>query len=315
MKFFQKRWVALIVLVLAIVGSSAYGLYKSPATLPEVEYYNWIADEANLLSEDTESVIRKYNTTWNDKYYALVAVASVKDTKGWEVEDFARDLGVEWGLGSNDMLLLLVEDGDYYVALGDNLVYGMTDTQQSKLQVAIDEKYYQGNFDEAVVSFFRQADVYYAQAQQTGTFESEAYAWEGGSSGSGSAILGIVVVVVLLFALWAILDGVRYRNYRRRVVVTPGIVYRPVFWGRPRRPAPPRRRPTPPPPPRRDNPPRPSSSSRPNRTSRPSRPSGSSFGGGGFGGGSRGSSRNSGSRGGSRGGFGGGGFGGGKRGR
>ena len=56
MKFYQRRSVALIVLVLAILGASVYGLSKKPAPLPKVEYMHWIADEANLLSKETEHI-------------------------------------------------------------------------------------------------------------------------------------------------------------------------------------------------------------------------------------------------------------------
>ena len=324
MKFYQRRGVALVVLILAILGASVYGISKRPAQLPKVEYYNWIADEAGLLSEATEDTIQSYNTAWNDKYYAVVAVAAVDDIRGWEVEDFTYDLGEKWGLGANDMLLLLVEDDHYYVGLGDNLLT-MTDTQESKLRTAIEESYYKGDYDAAVVSFFRQADVFYAQMAASSVYTGPDYEWVGsGNSGAGMSVFGVIVVVAVVFLAWAMLDKMRYNRYQRRVRVTPGIVYYPVFWGRPRRVVRPARPMPPPPPPARTSGPvhrpRPSGgttvrSSRPSgstttRSSRPSNGRSGGFGGGGFGGGSRsGGSRGGfggGSRGGSRGGFGGG---------
>lgn len=304
MKFYQRRSVALVVLILAVLGASIYGLSRRPASLPEVEYYNWIADEAKLLAADTEAAIEKYNTAWNDKYYAVVAVAAVDNIRGWDREDFVYDLGEKWGLGANDMLLLIVEDDHYYVGLGDNLLT-MTDTQESKLRTAIEESYYKGDYDAAVVSFFRQVDVFYAQMAATSAYAGPNYEWVGsGNSGAGMSVFGVIVVVALVFLVWAMLDKMRYNRYQRRVRVTPGIVYYPIFWGRPRRVVTPVR-PTAPPPPAR-----PSGTvyhSRPTggtttRSSRPSGGRGGGFGNGGFGGGSR----SGGSRGGSRGGFGGG---------
>jgi uncharacterized membrane protein YgcG len=282
-----------------------------------VEYYNWIVDEAKLLDPDTEATIEKYNTIWNDKYYAVVAVAAVENIRGWKSEDFVYDLGEKWGLGANDMLLLIVEDGHYYVGLGDNLLT-MTDTQESKLRAAIEEHYYDGDFDAAAVSFFRQADVFYAQMAASSAYTGPNYEWvgTGGSDRLGMSIFGVILVVAVVFPVWAMLDKVRYNRYQRRVRVTPGIVYYPVFWGRPRRVVTPVRPVAPTPPPRSSQPTyRPSggstvyrSNSRPasRPAKRPSNRSGSgrsSFGNGGFGGGSRsgGSSRGS-SRGGSRGG-------------
>lgn len=313
----------MIVLILAILGASVYGLSKRPAELPKVEFYNWIADEAKLLSADTEAVIKQYNDAWNDKYYAVVAVAAVDNIRGWNREDFVYDLGEKWGLGANDMLLLIVEDDHYYVGLGDNLL-AMTDTQESKLRTAIETHYYGGDYDAAVVSFFRQVDVFYAQMAASSAYTGPNYQWVGsGNDGVGMSVFGVVLVVAVVFLVWAMLDKARYNRYQRRVRVTPGIVYYPIFWGRPRRVV---------------TPVAPAAPSRPAQTtyrapgsstvyhsrpaSRPaSRPSGqstsssrSSFGNGGFGGGSRSSGGSRGrSRGSSRGGSRGGGFGGGRR--
>ena len=314
MKFYQRRSVALVVLVIAIVCSAVYGISKRPAELPQVEYYNWIADEAKLLSPATEELISSYNTAWNDKYYAVVAVAAVDDIRGWKHEDFVYNLGQKWGLGANDMLLLLVKNDHYYVGLGDNLLV-MTDTQESKLRTALEENYYKGDYDAAVVSFFRQVDVFYDQmaVSSADTGSSDAWVGNGDSNRVGRSIFGIILVVSGVFFVWAMLDKVRYNRYRRRVRVTPGIVYYPIFWGRPRRAV----SPTPPPRPAQPTahrpaaptyhttpPSRPASrpTSRPTSSAAPrpaNRSSGSrsSFGNGGFGGGSRGSSRGGSARG------------------
>lgn len=165
MKFFQKRGVAWVVLVLAIAASCLWGMHKKPADMPEVKLYHWICDEAGLLSEETEKTIEQYNASWNDKYYAVIAVAAVDSIHGRTYEKFCDQLGDDWGLGENDMLLLLVKDDHYYVAYGDKLANNIMDTQQAKLQSAIEPDYYKGDFDGAVTAFFRQADVVYAQME------------------------------------------------------------------------------------------------------------------------------------------------------
>ena len=294
MKFYQKRGFALVVLVLAILGSCVYGISKKPADLPQVSYGNWLRDDADLLTDETEAALRQYDQSWDSDYRAIIAVATLDTLDGWTYEKAAAELGSRWGLGGNDMLLLLVKDSDYYVALGDNVLDVMTDTYQAGLQGAVETPYYQGDYDAAALAFFRQADVFYAQTlgrqQSGGGYDyNDNGAWQGNDSGSVTAV---VLLVVGIFVVWILLDGLRYRRYRRRPVVVGGPVYYPVFWGRHPRP----------------------SSPRPSRPSG-SRPSGS-FGGGsrsggfsgkGFGGSSR-------SGGGSRGGgFSGKGFGGGKR--
>ena len=167
MEFFKKRGVALVVLVLAIAGAVFIGqsrkdgfIAKKPTELLDVQYQDWICDEAGLLNGQTEQLIRDYNDSWNSKYYAITAVASIDHLTGWDAEDYAANLGEKWGLGRNDMILLLVKDGDWQVYCGDNVGYTMTDSQQNQLRQAIETTYYSGDFDSAVTAFFRQADVF-----------------------------------------------------------------------------------------------------------------------------------------------------------
>ena len=312
-----------MVLILAILGASVYGISKKPASLPEVSYSNWICDQAGLLTQDARQTIQEYNTAWNKQYYAVVAVAAVDNIRGWKPEDYARELGAKWGLGANDMLLLLVKGGDWYVACGDDLADQMTDTQQAKLKTALDTPYYAGDYSQAAVDFFRQSDVVLAQALgQSGSHQQPAQnqGWQQPSAASGVSVSGVVLLIVGIFVIWSLLDRMRYNRYRRRPVVAGGPVYYPIFWGRHLRPRPPRS-PRPShggyrPPTGGPRPPAGGGYRPPQSSYRP--PRGNSRPGGGFGGGSRGGGFGNGgfggSRGGgSRGGFGGGGFGGGHR--
>ena len=218
MKFFKNRAVAIVILVLAIIGSSFYGLSKKPqpaAELIGVSYRQWIADEAGLLSDSTEQTLRQYNDQWDAQYYAIVAVATVKDIGGWDIADYAKALGQKWGLGANDMLLLMVQGGDWYAACGDNVVSSMTDTQQYKIKSAIEETYYNGDYDTAAVAFFRQTDVAFGQMASIGSYSGggtsgSSAGWDEGygpSTGSTS-LAAVVVTLVLLFVLWALLDRI-----------------------------------------------------------------------------------------------------------
>ena len=323
MKFYQKRGFALVVLILAIIGSGVYGISKKPAALPEVSYYNWICDEAGLLDQETRQTIQDYNTAWNKQYYAVVAVAAVDDIRGWSSEDYARELGARWGLGANDMLLLLVKGGDWYVACGDNLADLMTDTQQTKLKTALDTPYYAGDYSQAAVAFFRQSDVVLAQTlgrtSTGGQSPAPGQTWQEPAGASGVSIAGVVLLIVCIFVVWALLDRMRYNRYRRRYMMpgmgVPTVMYHPIFWGRrpPRGPRPPRSG-GPRPPQGGPRPPRSGGSSGGNRRPpqqprRPSGSSGSSFGG--FGSSGRGGSFGSGNFGGFGGSSRGGGFGGG----
>ena len=99
-EFFQKKSVALAVLIIAILGSCVYGFAKKPAAMPKVESGNWVQDSANVLSAETETMIHRYNEQWDNAYYAVVAVATVDSTRGWDdLAEYTSDLGNAWGLG------------------------------------------------------------------------------------------------------------------------------------------------------------------------------------------------------------------------
>ena len=338
MKFFKKRSVAWVVLVLAVAVSVCIGLArkdsflaKEPTKLLDVQYQQWICDDAGLLNDDTKQLIERYNADWDQRYYAVVAVATVEHVTGWKEQEYAAALGKEWGLGKNDMILVLVEDGDWQVYCGDSVGNNMSDTQQNELRKAIESTYYNGDFNTAAQKFFRQADILYSQfAKQYGGYYGSDY----GSNGSGGwqgetpfrvrsggvSLGGVVLLIEAIFVVWVLLDRVRYNRYRRRYMggptigVIPAAPYYPIFWGRhtrPRAPRPPHDRG--PRPPRGGGfgggprPPAGGGYRPPRSTPRPGGFGGSR--GGGFSGGGFGGSRG----GGSRGGFGGGGFGGGRR--
>lgn len=163
MKVFKNRGFALAVLVLVIVAGSVYGLSRKPIA---VEYHQWIADDAGLLTQETRQTLEEYNDQWNNKYTAVVAVATVDSTHGRSVEKYAAQLGKAWGLGPSDMLLLMVKGDHYYVLLGDSVNSTATDTQLNKLKNAVETDYYKNDYDRAALSFFRVADVVYAQIFQ-----------------------------------------------------------------------------------------------------------------------------------------------------
>ena len=117
MKIFKNRAVAWVVLALAVIGSVCIGLArkdsflaKEPTALLDVQYRQWICDDAGLLSDETEQLIGQYNTGWDQKYYAVVAVATVDQVTGWKDQEYAAALGkdaprIYHTIGQEDSLL------------------------------------------------------------------------------------------------------------------------------------------------------------------------------------------------------------------
>lgn len=344
MKFYQKRGFGIAVLIAAIVLSSVWGLTRPVDPTPDggkqldtslstAALEQYIADEAGLLSKQTEKTLSVYNANWDEDYHAIIAVVSVDSSD--DLEQAAWDYASSFNLGEDDAILVLAKKQQDYYLLASGGFYDFfsslsTSFVDSHMASGVQKK----DYDEATEALFSAVHVEL----------SERYA----SSGEVNYMGVFLILLIVLLIIWVIVDKIRYNRYllRSRTVGVP-YAYHPIFWGRPRRP----RRPKTPKPPRgggarpgggvppggfggasRPGGTRPGGTRSGSSGKRPGSGFGGSFGGssfsggkrsGGFGGSSRGGSFGGGSRsggfgGGSRGGgFGGGrsgGFGGGSRG-
>ena len=335
MKFFQKRGVAIAVLILAILASGAWGLHKAPVvstpeggekldpSLSTAAFTQYVRDEADILSDKTEEAIGLYNANWDQMFGSIMAVVTVQSSD--DLENTAYDYADTMQLGTNDAILVIAEQQqNYYVVASGNFYDLLNGLSYSFVDSCMAGDVQKGDYNAAVQELCSQLHVELSrQYRQDQTAQNDA----------GTAVLFILLLIVI-FVIWIMLDRMRYNRYRRRYMMPgmgiPTVVYHPLFWGRrpPRGPRPPRSGgPRPP-----QGGPRPPYSGGPSGGNRrppqpPRRPSGSgnSFGGfgggrgGGFSGGSfggfGGGSRGGGFGGGHSGGFGGGGRGGGFGGR
>ena len=339
MKIFQKRSVAAVVMVLAIVVGVLLGQAKAPVDVGEastsvVGTYTYVYDASGVLTDGTMEHIDAMNTSLFAQTGAQIVVEVLDSTGSTDIADYTQARFEELGIGSrernNGILLVLalenyyngVPDGDYYMGWGSGWSSSQQDHLQNILWDYMENDFVRKDYDSAVSETF-EALVDYMEgvygvtvkenyvpavgadySARSGGYESQSVGYVAPGFGSGFGSLMLLLVVLLV--IWVILDAVRYNRYRRRYLM-PGMgiptrPYYPIFWGRPRRPRPPRPPRRPPNPPRGPQPPR--GGGTPPRSSGSRRPpmggsSRGSFGGGSFGGGA------------GRGGFGGGSFGGG----
>ena len=247
MKFFQKRGVAIVVLILAIVASSAWGLHKAPAvstpeggekldpSLSTAAFTQYVRDDAGVLSGKTEEAVSLYNANWDKMFGSIMAVVTVQSSDN--LENTAYDYADTMQLGSNDAILVIAkQQQDYYlVASGDfyDLLSGLS---QSFVASCMADNVQKGDYDAAVRSLCAALHVELSQQYQ----QSEAALDEAANG------VMFIMILIIFFILWIMLDGMRYRRYRRRYMMpgmgVPTVMYHPIFWGRrpPRGPRPPR---------------------------------------------------------------------------
>ena len=246
MKFFQKRGVAIVVLILAIVASSAWGLHKAPAvstpeggekldpSLSAAAFTQYVRDEADILSDKTEEAVGLYNANWDKMFGSIMAVVTVQSSDN--LENTAYDYADTMQLGSNDAILVIAkQQQDYYlVASGDfyDLLSGLS---QSFVASCMADNVQKGDYDAAVCALCAALHVELSQQYQ----QSEAALDEAANG------VMFIMILIIFFVLWIMLDGMRYRRYRRRYMMpgmgVPTVMYHPIFWGRrpPRGPRPP----------------------------------------------------------------------------
>lgn len=138
MKFFQKRAVAAVVLILAIVAGVVIGQAKKPdtggqASTAIVGSYTYVYDYAGVLTDETMEHIDAMNASLFAQTGAQILVSVVNSTGGADIMDYASDLGNSYGVGSaernNGVVMLLALDnisqsglmGDYCVVVGTGL--------------------------------------------------------------------------------------------------------------------------------------------------------------------------------------------------
>ena len=210
MKFFQKRGVAIVVLILAIVASSAWGLHKTPAvstpeggekldpSLSTAAFTQYVRDDAGVLSDKTEEAVSLYNANWDKMFGSIMAVVTVQSSDN--LENTAYDYADMMQLGSNDAILVIAkQQQDYYlVASGDfyDLLSGLS---QSFVASCMADNVQKGDYDAAVRSLCATLHVELSQQYQ----QSEAALDEAANG------VMFIMILIIFFVLWIMLDGMR----------------------------------------------------------------------------------------------------------
>ncbi|MCI8527178.1 MAG: TPM domain-containing protein [Oscillospiraceae bacterium] len=297
MKVFKNHTVAVILTLLVVAGCVFFGFVRRPAqavadmdnrSYAEAHYQSytdWISDEAGILSQETETVIAKYNAALDYDYGSILAVAAL-DLQGGSIEQAAYDVFMDWELKPVDMVLVIDRSSDqWYFGYGDEMGYYVNNRLQTILTAALDGGSVTENADSALPLLMRDVQDWYGDyITADGGFEPKS--GEGAGISVAGAVFGIVLVLLIL-VIFLSSFGVGRRRYGYGFW---GPVWGPIFFPH-RWPGGPHHPPRPP-----RQPPRQSSGRGPRGPFGP----GGGFGGGGsgFGGGFGSGSRGGGSFGG-----------------
>ena len=246
LEFLQKKKNAQAILILSVLLSGLIAFLLHPATMPKVSVGTWICDQEDLLSDDAETTITILNDQWNEQHNAVCTVATVSSTAGWDLAEYTTSLGNKWGLGPNDMTLVIdtgaaASDTPYWhIAYGDTLITEMSDAQREQIHTAFESGYAADGYDGAVRGvFFACAEIFRTLPFDTTDFYMmflyNFYTDSGWTDHSSITISSVLLVIWIVFVIWAVLDRIRYQHYLRVKAQFPGIrlpYYHAMFWGR-----------------------------------------------------------------------------------
>ena len=251
----KKGYALAIVVLIAVIAASVFiGWVRKPAatvgkqpgdldsSLNTTQYEKYLYDAAGQLDSATRKSILLYNANWDYRYESVVAVVTVNNLSGQSIEDFSFDQADDMGLGEGDAVLVIaVDDGQYYLNYGNNFATIMTNRVITELSGLLEDAYGKEKFSQGTADFFAALNKVYIENFQLGNAEEyhDSY-WYGpdySSARTVSRIVWVVFVLILLVVVLSAIDSARYNTYRTRYygMGTPPVMFRPIlFWHGPR---------------------------------------------------------------------------------
>jgi uncharacterized protein len=187
----KRRLLYLIFFISCILNLNAQNILSKPNP-PRL-----VVDAAGLLSPDQQQILEQKLDAFNDSTSNQIAVVTVTDLDGDDVEDYTNKLFRNWGIGGlkhNNGVLLLISKNDrkFRIEVGYGLEGAITDVLSSDILENDlrpnfkNEDYYAG-IDEAVNSLEKAAAGEY---KERGTQKDD--------NGKGGNILGVIIVIIVV---------------------------------------------------------------------------------------------------------------------
>lgn len=209
---------SVILVVLTLVPQAVFA-----AGFPKHE--NYIADEAEILTEDLIREIRDTNKNLSGDVQLTIAVCTVNSTGGEDIGTYARELFSDWKLGEGVLILIAKEDDNYYFVPST----GVEDILSNEEIAAIRDEYFEADFSDGLYARAVQKTVMKlkntlvagvearaaAATAEAAEQENEETSEEKGTPAGNAivtffkVILWIVIIAVLLFVavfVWAMFN-------------------------------------------------------------------------------------------------------------
>ena len=217
--------IILLVMSLPVLASAAYGGVISQSD----SFY--VADEADVISSDTEKYIIEKNAELENLCGGQIVVVAVDFLDGMDIEDYAYKLFKDWQIGDEDrdngiLLLLAIGEENYWCMQGKGLEGALTSGDiDDILWNYLEDDFASGDYDSGVRSVFDAlydsvADIYGTGGEYdvSGSGSSDHdYGYVSAASNFARIIkmtLIVFLVVLLLLIITSIFFGRKNRGSR-----------------------------------------------------------------------------------------------------
>lgn len=201
------RFFVLVLTVLTILPITAAAATKYPK--PE----NYVADEADILSESVINMIRDTNRDLAADYGLTIAVCTVKSVEGADIATYAQELFKEWKLGEGVLILIATEDKNYYFVPS----VGMESILTNEDFTSIRDNYFEadfnnGSYENAIYKSVPKFENLLITGMQNKRAEenknTESETTPTGKEEEKGTTVGSVIVGFFKFVLWVVLIAV-----------------------------------------------------------------------------------------------------------
>ncbi|MBR5246789.1 MAG: TPM domain-containing protein [Clostridia bacterium] len=143
----MKKIFALFSVVILILSLS-FSSFAIDIPKPTNDFF--VNDFANVISEEDEAQIMKIGADLYEQTQAQIVVVTVESLDGYNVDEYALELGREWGVGSKEtnngvVLLLSVSDREVTIQVGYGLEGCVTDAKSGEILDAYAIPYLKNN--------------------------------------------------------------------------------------------------------------------------------------------------------------------------
>jgi uncharacterized protein len=165
-----------------------------------------VNDYAKILSPQELSTLESKLVAYNDTTSTQIAIVIINSTKGYPIDQYAFELGEEWGVGQQGkgngvMVLVAVDDRDIFIATGYGLEGALPDALVKRI-IENDAKpaFRQNNYYEGLNAATANIILLAKGEYKGGAKKSKPLPW---------------IIMLLLFLVFMLPFGIAMRNARQ----------------------------------------------------------------------------------------------------